>query len=135
MRVHRVFDRQRVQTEHLGHRLHLMLVGFVQSDPDERRLPFGLEFVHLVQCRGVGVLARQSGAVDIDGAVDHRPGDRDVDALGVDLGLLGARFTPSSDGGSARNDGMTQPPLTRGRGPDGPDRKCYAPVACRVRLR
>ena len=56
--VHGVLDGQLVQTEHLGHGLHLMLVGFVQADPDERAAAAGLDLVHLVQRRRVGVLAR-----------------------------------------------------------------------------
>ena len=39
--VHGVLDGQRVQAENLGHRLHLVLVGFVQADPDERLLAAG----------------------------------------------------------------------------------------------
>ncbi len=86
--VHGIFDGQRVQAEHLGHRLHLMFVGFVQPDPDERLLAAGLQFADLFFQRGrVGVLAGQPVAVDIDGAVDHRPCDGgDVDALGIDGG-------------------------------------------------
>lgn len=37
--VHSVFDRQRVQSENVRHFLHLGLVGFVQTDPDERARP------------------------------------------------------------------------------------------------
>ena len=58
MGVHRVLDGQLVQTEHLGHGLHLMLVGFVQADPDECAAAGGLDLVHLVQRGRVGVLAR-----------------------------------------------------------------------------
>ena len=38
MGVHRVLDGQLVQAEHVGDGLHLVLVGFVQADPDERLL-------------------------------------------------------------------------------------------------
>ena len=82
-----ILDGQRVQAEHLGDRFHLMLVRFVQTDPDEGLLPAGLQFVHPVQRGGVGVLARLPGAVDIDRAVHGGAGDRHVDAFGA--GLLG----------------------------------------------
>ena len=81
--VHRVLDGQFVQSEHVGDGLHLVLVGFVQADPHEGVLALGFELVHLVQRRGVGVLAGQPLAVDVDAAVDHRPRDGDVDGLGV----------------------------------------------------
>ena len=35
MRVHGVLDGQLVQAENVGDGLHLVLVGFVQADPDE----------------------------------------------------------------------------------------------------
>ena len=107
--VHRVLDGQRVQAENLCHRLHLVLVGLMKTDPDEGGLAAGFEFAGLGQGRRVGVLAGQPGAVDVDGAVDHRARDGDVDAFGVGTGL-GAAGVLSSDGGSARNDGMIPPP-------------------------
>ena len=73
MRVHGVLDGEFVQAEHVGHGLHLVLVGFVQADPDERFLALAFEVVHLVQRGGVGVLAGQPLAVDVDAAVDHGP--------------------------------------------------------------
>lgn len=57
MCVHRVLDRKPVQAEHVTDRLHLVLVGLVQPDPDERVPAFTFELAHLVQRRGVGVLA------------------------------------------------------------------------------
>ena len=87
--VHGVLDGQFVQAEHVGDGLHLVFVGFVQADPDEGFLALGFELVHLVQRRGVGVLAGQPVAVDVDAAVDHRPRDGDMDGLGVRVGVLG----------------------------------------------
>ena len=89
MRVHGVLDGQLVQAEHVGHGLHLVLVGFVQADPDERFLALAFEFVHLVQRGGVGVLAGQPLAVDVDAAVDHGPRHGDVNGLCVRVGGLG----------------------------------------------
>ena len=79
--VHRVLDGQFVQAEHVGDGLHLVFVGFVQPDPHEGFLALGLELVHLVERRGVGVLAGQPLAVEVDAAVDHRPCDGDVDRI------------------------------------------------------
>ena len=81
--VHRVLDGQFVQSEHVADGLHLVFIGFVQSNPHEGVPAIGFELAHLVQRRGVRVLARQPLAVDVDGAVDHRPCDRHVDGLGV----------------------------------------------------
>ncbi len=78
MGVHGVLDGQLVQAEHVGHGLHLMGVGFVQADPDERVLAAPFEFVHLVQRRGVGVLAGQPGPFAVDAAIDHGPCDGDM---------------------------------------------------------
>ena len=36
--MHRVLDGEFVQTEDVGHRLHLVVVGFVQADPHEALL-------------------------------------------------------------------------------------------------
>ena len=83
MGVHRVLDGQFVQAEHVADGLHLVFVGFVQADPHERVPALGFEFVHLVQRSGVGVLAGQPLAVDVDGAVDHGPRDGHVDGLGL----------------------------------------------------
>ena len=88
MGVHGVLDGQLVQAEHVGHGLHLVLVGFVQADPDERLLAFAFEFVDLVQRGGVGVLAGQPLAIDVDAAVDHGPGHGDVNGLRVRVGDL-----------------------------------------------
>ncbi len=93
MRVHRVLDGQLVQAEHIADGLHLMFVGFVKADPHERVPALGLELMHLVQRRGVGVLAGKPLAVDVDAAVDHRPRDGHVDGLGVGVvvvAVLGA---------------------------------------------
>ena len=59
MGVHRVLDGQLVQAEHVGDGLHLVFVGFVQADPHEGFLALCLEFAHLVEGGGVGVLAGQ----------------------------------------------------------------------------
>ena len=83
MRVHRVLDGQFVQAEHVGHGLHLMVVGFVQADPDERFLALPFQLVHLVQRGGMGVLSGRPLAVDIDAAVDHGARDGDVNGLCV----------------------------------------------------
>ena len=88
MGVHGVLDGQLVQAEHVGHGLHLMGVGFVQADPDERVLAGLFEFVHLVQRRGVGVLAGQPGPFAVDAAIDHRPCDGDMNGRCVGVGRL-----------------------------------------------
>ena len=120
--VHGVLDGQRVQAENLGHRLHLVVVGFVQADPDEGRLAACFEFADLRQGRRVRVLAGQPGSIDVDGAVDHRPGDGDVDAFGVDTGGAG----PAGPGQRRRQR------AERRHDPTSPDdrrwvrRECYA---------
>ena len=86
MGVHGIFDGQRVQIENFCDRLHLMVVRLMQTEPDEGGLAAGIEFAGLVEGGSVGVLARQPGAVDVDGAVDHGAGNRDVNAFGVDIG-------------------------------------------------
>ncbi len=90
MGVHGIFDRQRVQAEHVGDGLHLMFVGTVQADPGECLLARRLEFVHLVQRRGVGVLAGQAGAFAVDGAIHHGPRNGNMDRGGIRLGGLGS---------------------------------------------
>jgi hypothetical protein len=86
--AHGIFDGKFVQAEHVGHGLHLVLVGFVQADPDEGVLAVGLEFVDLVQRRGVGVFAGQPVTVGIDAAVHHGARDGDMDAVGIRLGRV-----------------------------------------------
>jgi hypothetical protein len=83
VRVHRILDGQFVQAEHIGDGLHLVLVGLVQTDPHERVLAVGLEFMDLVQRSGMGVLAGKPLAVHINTAVDHGPRDGDVDGFRV----------------------------------------------------
>lgn len=85
MGVHRVFDGELVQPEHVGDGLHLAVVGLVQPDPDEGPDVGELEFPDLGQCGGVGVLAWQARAVGVDAAVDHRPRHRHVNGAGVRL--------------------------------------------------
>ncbi len=84
--MHGGFDGKFVQTEHVGHRLHLVPVGFVQADPDERVLALMLEVVDLVQRRGVGVLAGKPFTVEIDAAVHHGARDGNVNGLCVRVG-------------------------------------------------
>jgi len=55
-----------VQAEHVAHGLHLGARRFVQADPDEGVLALVLEFVDLVQRRGVGVFAGKPFSVDVD---------------------------------------------------------------------
>ena len=84
VRVHGVLDGQFVQPEHIGHRRHLVLVGFVQPDPHEGVVvALGLDLANLGQCGGMGELAGQPDPVDVDTAVDHRPRDGDVDGAGI----------------------------------------------------
>lgn len=70
VRVHGVLDDQLVQPESLCDALHLAVVGRVQSEPDKTLSALA----DLPQRLGVGVLARQAYAVDVDGAVDDRAG-------------------------------------------------------------
>ncbi len=114
--VHGVLDCQLMKAEHIADGLHLMLVGLVQADPDERDLALGFELMNLVQRRGMGVLARQPLAVDVDGAVDHRPRDGDVDGLGVGMSVLGSR----------RAKGWRQSAPKRRHGPTSSQRRPYS---------
>ena len=79
MRVHRVLDYQRMQSVHLGHRLHVPFVGLVQTDPHEGLLPGRRQFPHCGMSRRRGVAARDPLSVGVDGAVHdgigHRRGD------------------------------------------------------------
>lgn len=84
MGMHGVLDGQRVQSENVCDRMHLVFVGLVQPDPHERVLARGHQFAGALDGRGVGVLARLAGAVDVDGAVDHGARHGDRDRLGVD---------------------------------------------------
>ena len=103
-----------MKSENLCHRLHLVLVGFVQPDPDERGLSLVAHLPHLRERIGVGEPAGQPRPVDVDRAVDHRAGDRHMDPL--DVRADRARVTPSSAGGIARNDGIFRPPVARANG-------------------
>ena len=94
MRMDRVLDRQLVQPEHIGDRLHLVLVGFVQADPDEGLLALVLEFPRLRQRAGVSVFAGQPLTVDVDAAVDHGTRDGDVNRLCIGVGYLGPHYWP-----------------------------------------
>ncbi len=106
MGVHGVLDGQLVQAEHVGDGLHLMGVGFVQADPDECLLARRFEIVHLVQRRGVGVLAGQPGALAVDGAIHHGPCDRDMNRALRRGWAAFARTIGRREGGNARNDGI-----------------------------
>ena len=123
MRVHRILDGQLVQAEHIADGLHLMFVGFVKADPHERVPALGLEFVHLVQRCGVGVLAGKPLAVDVDGAVDHRPRDGHVDGLGVGGGRGRAlvRAGRRAGGRAPRNEGIAHNLSSQRRPDSAPD--------------
>ena len=56
--VHGILDRQCVQAVDLGNCLHLELVGFMQSDPDERLAAFGQQIAGPYQRAGVAELSR-----------------------------------------------------------------------------
>ncbi|CKO73730.1 Uncharacterised protein [Mycobacterium tuberculosis] len=60
-----------MQPENVCYVLHLVFIGLVQPDPDERLLPGQFDLAHLAQRGGVGVLAGQSLAADVDTAVDQ----------------------------------------------------------------
>ena len=122
MGVHRILDGQLVQAEHVADGLHLVFVGFVKADPHERFPALGFEFVHLVQRSGMGVLARQPLAVDVDGAVDHGPRDGHVDGLGLGvvvpvLGPAGRR----AGGRALRNEGIAHNLSSQRRPDSAPD--------------
>ena len=107
--VHGVFDREFVQPEDDGDGLHLVFVGFVKTYPHEGGDAVLLEFLHLGQGGGVGVLAGQPAAVGIDATVDHRPRDGHVNRVRVEVAsrrLAGLNI----DGCRARNDGMRDLP-------------------------
>ena len=125
--VHRVLDGEFVQAEHVGDGLHLVFVGFVQTDPDEGAVtPSRLEFADLGQRGGVGVLAGQSLAVGVDAAVDHRPCDRHVDRRCVQTAIGVPRPQHRRLQGAERR--HARPPLGGwDRTPPRP-RECYARV-------
>ena len=83
MGVHRILHGQRMQSVRLGDRLHLVGIGLVQADPDERLLAGGLEVVHCVQGGAVGELSGQPKALGVHRAVHHGPRHRKIDRLGV----------------------------------------------------
>jgi len=61
-----------VQAEHVGDRLHLVVIGFVQPDPDERLPAMLANFTDLGERRGMWLFTWRPAAVDVDAAVDHR---------------------------------------------------------------
>ena len=128
MGVHRVLDGQFVQAEHVGDGLHLVLVGLVQADPHEGVLALRFQLMHLVQRRGVGVLAGQPLAVDVDAAVDHGPRDGHVDGLGVRVGVLSS--DRSKGGRQCAPERRHRSTSRRSAGPMQPG-QCYA-SACEI---
>lgn len=83
--VHRILDRQRMQSEKIGDGLHLIVVRFVQADPDERLLSGVLEFANPRECRYGGEGAGKPCAVRIDRTIDDGSGDRYRYSLRVDV--------------------------------------------------
>ncbi len=110
MRVHGVLDGQLVQAEHVGHRLHLVLVGFMQADPDERVLAFAFQLVHLVQRGGVGVLAGQALARRSRCRSRPSPARRGRGWTRRPGRCAWRGRLVASDGGNARNVGIGSPP-------------------------
>jgi len=94
MGVHGVLDGQLVQPEHIGDRLHLVVVWPLQADPHEGSVACLLQFAHLRQCGGVSVLARQSLPVDVDAQSTMAR----ATGTGIDVASGGANFDARNDG-------------------------------------